>query len=303
MRSTKGVTAFGLMLALISGASIAAPNHTPADAGVINKDRILYWLIKRGEVAADASDSVKQEAIEAYIHRATLAQPKAPRIEVEAEHARLQRAKSSQMMRSSAQRLQADADVKKTVKVLTVLVDFADLKHDDNGLKAGDTDMYYPSYPASHYKELLFSPTGFKGPQGQTLDSGYQYYQAVSGQTFSFTGDVKGWYTASQNAEYYGVNDPDTRSDSQVEQLVKEAVSQAVANMSEAELASYDVEDQNDLNNNGNYDEPDGIIDHVMIFHSSVGEEVGGGKLGSSAIWSHRYYVDQATNGYALPGT
>lgn len=303
MRSTKGVTAFGLMLALISGASIAAPNHTPADAGVINKDRILYWLIKRGEVAADASDSVKQEAIEAYIHRATLAQPKAPRIEVEAEHARLQRAKSSQMMRSPAQRLQADADVKKTVKVLTVLVDFADLKHDDNGLKAGDTDMYYPSYPASHYKELLFSPTGFKGPQGQTLDSGYQYYQAVSGQTFSFTGDVKGWYTASQNAEYYGVNDPDTRSDSQVEQLVKEAVSQAVANMSEAELASYDIEDQNDLNNNGIYDEPDGIIDHVMIFHSSVGEEVGGGKLGSSAIWSHRYYVDQATNGYALPGT
>ncbi len=35
MRSAKGVTAFGLMLALISGASIAAPNHTPADAGVI----------------------------------------------------------------------------------------------------------------------------------------------------------------------------------------------------------------------------------------------------------------------------
>lgn len=303
MRSTKGVTAFGLMLALISGASIAAPNHTPADAGVINKDRILYWLIKRGEVAADDSDSVKQEAIEAYIHRATLAQPKAPRIEVEAEHARLQRAKSSQMMRSPAQRLQADADVKKTVKVLTVLVDFPDLKHDNNGLKAGDTAMYYPSYPVSHYKELLFSPAGFKGPQGQTLDSGYQYYQAVSGQTFSFTGDVKGWYTASQNAEYYGANDPDTRSDSQVEQLVKEAVSQAVANMSPAELTSYDVEDQNDLNNNGNYNEPDGIIDHVMIFHSSIGEEAGGGALGASAIWSHRFFVDQVTNGYALPGT
>lgn len=303
MRSAKGVTAFGLMLALISGASIAAPNHTPADAGVINKDRILYWLIKRGEVAADASDSVKQEAIEAYIHRATLTQPKAPRIEVEAEHQRLQRAKSSQMMRSPAQRLLVDADVKKTVKVLTVLVDFPDLKHDNNGLSAGDTAMYYPSYPASHYKALLFSTTGFNGPQGQTLDSAYQYYQAVSGQTFSFTGDVKGWYTASQNAEYYGANDPDTRSDSQVEQLVKEAVSQAVANMSPAELASYDVEDQNDLNNNGNYNEPDGIIDHVMIFHSSVGEEVGGGKLGASAIWSHRFFVDQATNGYALPGT
>ena len=303
MRSTKSVIAFGLLLALISGASMAAPNHTPADAGVINKDRILYWLIKRGEVATDASDSVKQAAIEAYIHRATLAQPKTPRIEVEAEHARVQRAQSSQMMRSPAQRLQVDADIKKTVKVLTVLIDFPDLKHDNNGLKADDTAMYYPSYPLSHYQDLLFSKTGFKGPQGQNLTSGYQYYQAVSGQTFSFTGEVKGWYTANQKAEYYGTNDPQSGSDAQVSQLVKEAVSQAVASMSVAELASYDVEDPYDINNNGNYNEPDGIIDHVMIFHSSIGEETGGGALGTNAIWSHRYFVDQGTQGYALPGT
>ncbi|SIQ71604.1 immune inhibitor A [Shewanella morhuae] len=303
MRSTKNAIAFGLLLALISGASMAASNHTPADAGVINKDRILYWLIKRGEVATDASDSVKQAAIEAYIYRATLAQPKTPRIEVEAEHARVQRAQSSHMMRSPAQRLQVDADVKKTVKVLTVLIDFPNLKHDNNGLKADDTAMYYPSYPLSHYQNLLFSKTGFNGPQGQNLTSGYQYYQAVSGQTFSFTGEVKGWYTANQNAEYYGANDPQSGSDAQVSQLVKEAVSQAVASMSIAELASYDVEDPYDINNNGNYNEPDGIIDHVMIFHSSIGEETGGGALGTSAIWSHRYFVDQGTQGYALPGT
>ncbi|SUI90659.1 immune inhibitor A domain-containing protein [Shewanella morhuae] len=303
MRSTKSAIAFGLLLALISGASMAASNHTPADAGVINKDRILYWLIKRGEVATDASDSVKQAAIEAYIYRATLAQPKTPRIEVEAEHARVQRAQSSHMMRSPAQRLQVDADVKKTVKVLTVLIDFPNLKHDNNGLKADDTAMYYPSYPLSHYQNLLFSKTGFNGPQGQNLTSGYQYYQAVSGQTFSFTGEVKGWYTANQNAEYYGANDPQSGSDAQVSQLVKEAVSQAVASMSVAELASYDVEDPYDINNNGNYNEPDGIIDHVMIFHSSIGEETGGGALGTSAIWSHRYFVDQGTQGYALPGT
>ncbi|GIU07055.1 immune inhibitor A domain-containing protein [Shewanella morhuae] len=303
MRSTKSAIAFGLLLALISGAGMAASNHTPADAGVINKDRILYWLIKRGEVATDASDSVKQAAIEAYIYRATLAQPKTPRIEVEAEHARVQRAQSSHMMRSPAQRLQVDADVKKTVKVLTVLIDFPNLKHDNNGLKADDTAMYYPSYPLSHYQNLLFSKTGFNGPQGQNLTSGYQYYQAVSGQTFSFTGEVKGWYTANQNAEYYGANDPQSGSDAQVSQLVKEAVSQAVASMSIAELASYDVEDPYDINNNGNYNEPDGIIDHVMIFHSSIGEETGGGALGTSAIWSHRYFVDQGTQGYALPGT
>lgn len=303
MRSIKGITAFGLMLALMSGASIAAPNHTPADAGVINKERILYWLIERGEVSVDASESVKQAAVEAYIHRATLAQPKAPRIEVEAEHARLQQSKSSKLMRSPAQRLVADADVTKTVKVLAVLIDFPNLKYNNNGLKTGDTEMFYPSYPVAHYKDLLFSTSGFKGPQGQTFDSGYQYYQAVSGKTFFFTGDVKGWYTASQNAEYYGANDAQTDSDANVTDLIKEAVSQAVADMSAAELASYDVEDPYDLNNNGNLDEPDGIIDHVMIFHSSIGEEAGGGKLGANAIWSHRYFVDQRTRGYAIPNS
>uniref|UniRef100_Q0I0I0 Peptidase M6, immune inhibitor A n=1 Tax=Shewanella sp. (strain MR-7) TaxID=60481 RepID=Q0I0I0_SHESR len=303
MRSSKSITALGLMLALLSGASIAAPNHTPADAGVINKERILYWLIKRGEVSADASDSVKQAAVEAYIARASLAQPKEPRMVIEAEHDRLQKVKSTAMMRAPAQRVLADADVTKTVKVLTVLIDFPDLKYNNNGLTASDTDMYYSSYPASHYKNLLFSTTGFTGPQGQTLDSAYQYYQAVSGKTFFFTGDVKGWYTASQNADYYGANNAGRGSDANVTELVKEAVSQAVANMSAAELATYDIEDPYDLNNNGNLDEPDGIIDHVMIFHSSIGEETGGGKLGDNAIWSHRYYVDQTTQGYSLPGS
>ncbi|MEL4431862.1 immune inhibitor A domain-containing protein [Shewanella mangrovisoli] len=303
MRSSRSITALGLMLALLSGASIAAPNHTPADAGVINKERILYWLIKRGEVSADASDSVKQAAVEAYIARANLAQPKEPRMVIEAEHDRLQKAKSTAMMRAPAQRVLADADVTKTVKVLTVLIDFPDLKYNNNGLTASDTDMYYSSYPASHYKNLLFSTTGFNGPQGQTLDSAYQYYQAVSGKTFFFTGDVKGWYTASQNADYYGANNAGRGSDANVTELVKEAVSQAVANMSEAELATYDVEDPYDFNDNGNLNEPDGIIDHVMIFHSSIGEETGGGKLGDNAIWSHRYYVEQSTQGYSLPGT
>ena len=303
MRSTKSITAFGLMLALLSGASIAAPNHTPADAGVINKERILYWLIKRGEVSEDASDSVKQAAVEAFIARASFAQPKEPRMVIEAEHERLQKAKTSAVMRAPAQRVLADADVTKTVKVLTVLIDFPDLKYNNNGLTASDTDMYYSSYPASHYKNLLFSTAGFSGPQGQTLDSAYQYYQAVSGKTFFFSGDVKGWYTASQNADYYGANDADTGNDANVTELVKEAVSLAVANMSAAELATYDIEDPYDLNDNGNLNEPDGIIDHVMIFHSSIGEETGGGKLGDNAIWSHRYYVDQGTQGYTLPGS
>ena len=35
--------------------------------------------------------------------------------------------------------------------------------------------------------------------------------------------------------------------------------------------------------------EADGLVDHLMVVHSAVGEEAGGGQLGPDAIWSHRW--------------
>lgn len=301
-----------VMLALVVVANVAMAVPVPADIGVINPERIRYWLIQRGEVAAGADEPHLQQAVAEYSRSARQSQQmssvKMPRSVVEAERRRLQQRHSSTAPALvSPQRVSSQSaiasDVTKTVKVLAVLVDFPNLKFSSSGLSASDTDMYYASYPADHYQDLLFSTSGFTGPRGQTLTSVYQYYQAVSGQSFFFTGTVKGWFTASQNAEYYGGNDLGSSTDLNVAELVKEAVTAALATMSVAELASYDVEDPNDLNSNGNLNEPDGVIDNVMIFHSSIGEESGGGKLGSNAIWSHRYFVDLSAQGYLVPGT
>ena len=54
-------------------------------------------------------------------------------------------------------------------------------------------------------------------------------------------------------------------------------------------LADYDQWDRYDLDGDGNYLEADGLVDHLMVIHSGVGEEAGGGSLGSDAIWSHRW--------------
>ncbi len=54
-------------------------------------------------------------------------------------------------------------------------------------------------------------------------------------------------------------------------------------------MSDYDQYDRNDIDGDGNYNEPDGIIDHLMVIHSGVGEEAGGGSLGPDAIWSHRW--------------
>ena len=277
--------------------ALAAPlNSVTADANIVDKERVLYWLIKRGEVASNASNAEKEQAVEAFIARSK--GPKRISLqEASFEASRAKKGKKTNKLVSFAAP-QAQSITNKTVKVLAVLVDFPDLPHDDNGLSSSDTSMYYSAYPADHYKNLLFSTNGYAGPSGQTLMTGYEYYQAESGGSFFFTGDVKGWYRAASNAATYGGNDS-TDNDIGALDLVKEAVTAAIAQMSSSELATYDIEDPYDINGNGNFDEPDGAIDHVMIFHSSIGEETGGGMLGADAIWSHRASI----NPFTIPGS
>ncbi len=40
---------------------------TPIDTAIVNKERILYWLEKRGELAANATDEEKNLALTRYI--------------------------------------------------------------------------------------------------------------------------------------------------------------------------------------------------------------------------------------------
>ncbi|MCW9027320.1 MAG: immune inhibitor A [Kangiella sp.] len=287
------------LLALALAAPMAHASEksvSPKDPALVNHERILYWLEKRGEVKANATDSEKELAVERYIGSSLNTQPKLPVLVSDS----LKQKHQSIIKGVTAEQKTIN---NKTVKVLAVLVDFPDLAHDDNGLSSGDTDMYYSSYPVSHYQNLMFSTTGFAGPSGQNLESGYNFYQDESGGTFYFTGDTYGWVTADNNAAYYGENDPDNNdNDKNVPALVKEAVTKAVQDNT-INLADYDLEDPYDLDGDGNIEEADGLIDHVMIYHSSVGEEAGGGVLSDDAIWSHRYYVDAQQGGYTIPGT
>ncbi|KAF7781983.1 immune inhibitor A [Pseudoalteromonas rubra] len=179
-------------------------------------------------------------------------------------------------------------------KILAILVDFPDLLNDDNRLEQGDSDMFYAQYPSSHYRQLIFSGQGFSGPDGQLLTSAHQYYQQASGGSFALSGDVFGWITAAKNASYYGQR-VGARRDSRVAELIKEAVESAVERYG-INLSDYDLTDLSDRDGDGIVNEPDGVVDHIMVFHSSIGEEAGGGVLGTDAIWSHRFVV--AEDGY-----
>ncbi len=78
----------------------------------------------------------------------------------------------------------------------------------------------------------------------------------------------------------------------------------AVAALAEAQpdfpWADYDIEDQGDVDGDGNYYEPDGVIDHVVLVHAGADKSGGGGAEGSYAIWAHSSAV---AGGADVPGT
>ncbi len=69
----------------------------------------------------------------------------------------------------------------------------------------------------------------------------------------------------------------------------------------DAYLAQFDEYDRYDWDGDGDFNEPDGYIDHYQSLHSGEGEEAGGGELGDEAIWSHSWYANYADIGKTGP--
>jgi len=161
-----------------------------------------------------------------------------------------------------------------------------------------ETDMYYKEYSQQHYQDMLFGKNGYLGPNGETLISMKQYYEEQSGGSYTVDGTVLGWYTASNTAKYYG-EDTATSHNKRAATFVYEGLKTAAKDAS-VNLADYDLEDPYDIDGDGNINEPDGIVDHLMVVHAGVGQEAGGGILGDDSIWSHSSALSNGP--VAIPG-
>jgi M6 family metalloprotease-like protein len=122
------------------------------------------------------------------------------------------------------------------------------------------------TYSTTYFDTLLFGTTG---------SSMKVYYEEVSYNNFTISAGpsgIVGWYTASQNHDYYGTDDYDAAL------LVIEAVQAA-------DTAGFDFSayDQNE----------DCYVDVVSIIHQGTGEEVSGT---TGDIWSHKWDLESAKN-------
>ena len=121
------------------------------------------------------------------------------------------------------------------------------------------------------------------------------FYKEQSSNRYTVNGDVTNWVQVPNNEAFYGNNGCGSIVCSDTWKFVNDSVDAWAATMSttqaNAYLAQFDVWDRYDTDGDGNFNEPDGYIDHFQSIHAGMGEEVGGGAQGANAIWSHRWYA------------
>ncbi len=62
-------------------------------------------------------------------------------------------------------------------------------------------------------------------------------------------------------------------------------------------LKTFDIQDRYDIDGDGNFQEPDGVIDHFQIVHAGGDEAAGDPNQGTDAIWSHRWQANLQPGG------
>ena len=130
-----------------------------------------------------------------------------------------------------------------------------------------------------------------------------KYYETQSSGRYSVDGDVTEWVKVPFNEARYGRNycggivcnttwcaRSATRSPSGCK-------SQLDAGKTMPQITDYlrtfDKWDRYDVDGDGNFDEPDGFIDHFQIVHAGGDEAAGDPLYGTDAIWSHRWYAQR----------
>lgn len=200
----------------------------------------------------------------------------------------------------------------KSAKLLILLAEFGDDEYDSGPIhnnierpgKENNADMWVENFDTEHYNKMLFTEGGYDAvdKDGNTLhlDSMVDYYKEQSGGSFRVEGKAYGWYKVPHSEAYYGDNADgiDDLAPGGPRDLVRDVLVEA-ANAG-VPFTDYDVEDPYDLDKNGDYYEPDGIIDRLVIVHAGVDESGGGGAQGTNALWAHSWDLGRL---YKIPGT
>ena len=159
-----------------------------------------------------------------------------------------------------------------------------------------NSTIWQPDYDRQHFQDLYFSTD-------PGVDSVANYYDKQSSGRYTVQGYVTDWVKVRYNEARYGRSNgfpcgSNVCNNSYA--LVADGVNQWYSDQLasgrpeaevKAQLAEYDVWDRNDYDGDGNFDEPDGYIDHFQIVHAGGDQADGDPIQGEDALWSHRAFA------------
>ncbi|TDC97699.1 M6 family metalloprotease domain-containing protein [Nonomuraea deserti] len=195
--------------------------------------------------------------------------------------------------------------------------DPATLPHKDNN------SFWVEDFSTEHFNKMLYTDQGITervrpdlkdprdGKPGIDI-SGFtmkKMYEEMSKGAYSVTGEAVGWVKVPHSEAWYGAaacggapqdmsGHPD--NDLGAQQLPIDSVNALAQAQPDFPWADYDVEDVSDADGDGNHQEPDGVIDHLVLVHAGKDKSSDGGAEGTYAIWAHSSAV---AGGYTVPGT
>ncbi|WP_376745661.1 immune inhibitor A domain-containing protein [Paenibacillus sedimenti] len=294
----------------------------PVDLNIVNDERLAKGLMDRGLLSKSATPEQIAQAVKSYIAAKNNKSVKSKENNSHDEMDKKSKAFiAKQKVKLLSQMNKGQENYKKgnpngtpvpsakqdtyngpvrEDKVLVLLTEFSDFKHNNVIQEPGY--MYANDFNRDHYQKLMFGDTDFTLFDGSKIQTFKQYYEEQSGGSYTVDGYVSDWLTVPGQAAQYGDDNPagghDNLSPKGPRDLVKDALNAAVA--TGLNLADYDKFDLYDLDGDGDQNEPDGLVDHLMIIHAGTGQEAGGGQLGDNAIWSHRWTLNGV---YPIAGT
>ncbi|MFF7040162.1 immune inhibitor A domain-containing protein [Streptomyces massasporeus] len=195
----------------------------------------------------------------------------------------------------------------KTDKIFTILVEFGDKVDSRYGGSPGplhntiakpdrkkdNSTAWRADYDQEYFQDLYFG-------HGKGVDSVKTYYEKQSSGRYSVDGEVSDWVKVPYNEARYGNNACGDTNCSSVWNVVSDGLNawvdrQKAAGRTDAQIkadvARFDEWDRYDFDGDGDFNEPDGYIDHFQIVHAGEDESAGGGAQGTDAIWAHRWYA------------
>ncbi|MFF5444027.1 immune inhibitor A domain-containing protein [Streptomyces sp. NPDC012888] len=202
-------------------------------------------------------------------------------------------------------------------KVFVILAEFGDQvepryggspgpRHNTIGRPSREDNhtIWRRDFDRAYYQEQFFGT----GAGRATLRN---YYRLQSSGRYDMEGHVTDWVTLPFNEARYGTDDCTEsgqcrtnwdmiRDASDAWYRAERAKGRTPAQI-RAQLAEYDVWDRYDADHDGNFDEPDGYLDHLVVVHAGKDQTWGGGAQGTDAVWAHRWFAYWDRAGSAGP--